>query len=612
MWRTLYLAALLGVGSSLAALALYAAQYRSGPGVRWLVASLVSSACWTTLTVLALLLGEPLAGLGVRLFGDPFTAQLWLELLTTVSGLLSVGTWVMFVIHYTGRTDLFTRPVRTAILGLVGGLMALVVTTPHHGLVYATDGLGTKVSNVGELMVFVPAPGPLFGVVVAVGVAVMGLSIWLLLGLFWTNNRLFSGQALVVLIGVLAPVVMAVPRFVGTVVPPLVPIGFAITCVCFAYALFVKDFLTLTPAVSYVGTRDAIADLDSGVVLTSADGRVLKGNRIAGKLLDVDDFAGRSIGSVLSPLGLSIDQLPGRVSYQGRYLAISKAPITDDFDRRIGTTITVRDVTDRQLREQRLQVLNRLIRHNIRNDLGVVEGYASMLQAESSQDVTRVAARIERKAEEVVALSENARIVERLFAAPPQVDRLDVRSQLEEFAAQLERQYPQTTIHVDVEGSGSIVTDHLGFEEALWAITENAAEYADSDQPIVHLVADCSEAETEIRVEDNGSGIPDVELDGIRKESVTPLEHGSGLGLWIAHWGVRRLEGDLSFERREDGTVVTVTVPCLEDRDGIDPDQQSEATGTALLDDRFTTDRRRSNAAVGMDDGRPETVVDPG
>lgn len=60
---------------------------------------------------------------------------------------------------------------------------------------------------------------------------------------------------------------------------------------------------------------------------------------------------------------------------------------------------------------------------------------------------------------------------------------------------------------------------------------------------------------------------------------MTPLEHGSGLGLWVAKWGVTRLGGTLSLERTEPrGTTATVRVP--------DSGRRSGPTSPASTDDR--------------------------
>jgi sensor histidine kinase regulating citrate/malate metabolism len=65
----------------------------------------------------------------------------------------------------------------------------------------------------------------------------------------------------------------------------------------------------------------------------------------------------------------------------------------------------------------------------------------------------------------------------------------------------------------------------------------------------------------ELRVADDGPGIPDGERT-IRDEdaAVTPLQHGSGIGLWAVVWVVNSFDGNVDFDTDASGSVVSVTL----------------------------------------------------
>ncbi|MDZ7731370.1 MAG: ATP-binding protein [Natrialbaceae archaeon] len=63
---------------------------------------------------------------------------------------------------------------------------------------------------------------------------------------------------------------------------------------------------------------------------------------------------------------------------------------------------------------------------------------------------------------------------------------------------------------------------------------------------------------------DNGPGIPDHELAVLDEGEETPLQHGSGLGLWLVYWLVDKSNGSLEFETGEDGTSVTCLLPAAD------------------------------------------------
>ncbi|WP_407647948.1 ATP-binding protein [Halarchaeum nitratireducens] len=60
---------------------------------------------------------------------------------------------------------------------------------------------------------------------------------------------------------------------------------------------------------------------------------------------------------------------------------------------------------------------------------------------------------------------------------------------------------------------------------------------------------------------DDGPGIPAAEVEVLTNGTESDLEHGSGLGLWTVVWCLRRLGGDVTFERTDDGTTVRLWLP---------------------------------------------------
>jgi signal transduction histidine kinase len=62
-------------------------------------------------------------------------------------------------------------------------------------------------------------------------------------------------------------------------------------------------------------------------------------------------------------------------------------------------------------------------------------------------------------------------------------------------------------------------------------------------------------------VRDDGPGLPEHERAVLDAETETALEHGSGLGLWLARWGTARLGGELTVET-DGGTTATVALPA--------------------------------------------------
>jgi len=65
-----------------------------------------------------------------------------------------------------------------------------------------------------------------------------------------------------------------------------------------------------------------------------------------------------------------------------------------------------------------------------------------------------------------------------------------------------------------------------------------------------------------ITVVDNEPGIPKQERDVLNSGTETPLEHGSGTGLWTVQWLISRIGGQMDIEDNMScGTVISLSLP---------------------------------------------------
>jgi PAS domain S-box-containing protein len=233
----------------------------------------------------------------------------------------------------------------------------------------------------------------------------------------------------------------------------------------------------------------------------------------------------------------------------------------------------LRDVTElhdsrRRLKQQRnkLNVLNRVLRHDIRNDANVILGYAELLDEETIESSEAVGPILNR-ARDLVRLSEQAREIETLSSEEIPRKRVDVASELRTLVDRYAAEYP----HVDVrfEGPKSAPVEAIGLlESALDNLLENAVEHSDRSEPTIRVRVDQLDSSPDIvsiEIADDGPGIPPSALEVIENCEITPLNHAHGLGLWLVSWIVTESGGSIEFgEDSPRGTLVRIELPRME------------------------------------------------
>jgi PAS domain S-box-containing protein len=269
-------------------------------------------------------------------------------------------------------------------------------------------------------------------------------------------------------------------------------------------------------------------------------------------------FAGDAIGSIPSievrALHRDGHEIPVRLSYN-RFSS----------DEAVFLAGVVHDVSDIAEREQRLRVLNRVLRHDIRNDVNVIRGWAERLRL-TGENVPQYAEYIVRKADEIVHLSDQARQMEQLArSGEDALEPIDLVSRLGRQISRVRREHPNVEIRTDLPGRAAVVSLDL-VDSAIDNVLENAIEHHDDDRPVIDVeVADTGSGEVELRVTDDGPGIPAEELAALERGDEDPLTHTSGLGLWITKWIVSESGGSVEFEDNDpSGTVVSMRFPAVE------------------------------------------------
>ena len=219
------------------------------------------------------------------------------------------------------------------------------------------------------------------------------------------------------------------------------------------------------------------------------------------------------------------------------------------------------DITEQKERQRRLQVLNRVLRHNLRNDLTVVLGLADELgERLDDEALVSLVRRLQRKAEQIASLSDRAREIEQSVRRDDtDSEPIDIPSVVRSLTETYERQY-DVRIERTLPATSVRAADGR-FRRVVGELLENSIEHAGED-PTVSVTVETAADTVSVTVADDGPGIPEAELAVVTgDEPITQLSHGSGLGLWLVIWVVESYGGTVRFS--DEGTAVTLSIPRL-------------------------------------------------
>jgi len=211
---------------------------------------------------------------------------------------------------------------------------------------------------------------------------------------------------------------------------------------------------------------------------------------------------------------------------------------------------------------RRNKVLQRVLRHNIRNGMTVVQGYADLLQDDLEGTRADMVETIDREAGSIVELSEMARNLDSLERANHRRP-MEVTDVVDELIEGLLRNYPEANLDTSIPDNVYVLADNF-IELAVWEILEYAIRNAERD-PIEIDVSEQPEGTVELTVRDNGNPINSDALDALERGSETQLQHLDGMELWVAKWLIENVGGDIDFETGKDtGTTIRISLESAE------------------------------------------------
>ncbi|WP_336135717.1 hypothetical protein [Natronomonas amylolytica] len=214
-------------------------------------------------------------------------------------------------------------------------------------------------------------------------------------------------------------------------------------------------------------------------------------------------------------------------------------------------------------RSSMVSVLNRVLRHNVRNDINIIAGQAAYIRQQISDDrFEQELKTIEETAWGLVGISNRTQRIRQLSVEDPtNTTTFEVRECLETAVEIAEGTVPDANVTLTGADDGTAtITGPSSLPTAIADVIEEILT-AGSDPVTVDITVTADDTPDEagrthvtIVIDDDGDGLPELDIRAIENEEETPMEHAEGLSLWCLEWAVERAGGDLDPDP-DDGTL---------------------------------------------------------
>lgn len=261
-----------------------------------------------------------------------------------------------------------------------------------------------------------------------------------------------------------------------------------------------------------------------------------------------------------------------------------------------------REATEAELRaaqRDRFEYMNALLRHEVLNNVQVIQGQAEYLLTGDQDDETAHALEtISRQSQDMADVVEDIRVIseglERSDLEPIDLgfvlrsELTDVRDTYDGVETDLD--LPAEDVRVRADGLLARVFSNL---------FANGVEHSEADVPEVSVTVETDPETVTVHVADNGPGVP----ESVRRSLFDQSRGPHGVGLYLVDALVSHYGGDVELlETGAEGSVFAVTLP----RVGADGGVEAVTALGADADLEAGTDVRANAADAADDDAAPD------
>jgi|APHM01.1.fsa_nt_gi PAS domain S-box len=267
--------------------------------------------------------------------------------------------------------------------------------------------------------------------------------------------------------------------------------------------------------------------------------------------------------------GKSVQQTLEAMSANGlRLLDLSVRPITNSDGDITLLVVEARDITTQERKRRHLQVLQRVIRHNIRNDITKLRGFLDLtIGADDHESRQTHGSNIHEVLDNWEMITEKTQQIQKLIQKQGTgTEFIDAKSGLDGIVERLKSSKAHSSVCLETTETVSVDMPNV----VLVAVDELVQDFTrgvdntsvDTDTAInINVELVISEADwVTIRVTADRL-ISNIKSAVLESGEETQLEHAKGLSLWLVNVVIMQAGGSIAVERTDNNTIVTIRIP---------------------------------------------------
>jgi PAS domain S-box-containing protein len=322
-----------------------------------------------------------------------------------------------------------------------------------------------------------------------------------------------------------------------------------------------------------------LLSMSDGVIAVDTENKVTHFNHASGKILgyDAHNVVGRYFHDVFDR-DFDAPKMPGAMELRAkskRLVPVNERDsiITNHNNEPLGKVKTFQDLSELTALREQVRQIDRLaaigemaatVAHEIRNPLGGIRGFATLLAQDIDPDDPRL-----RMVNKILDGTESLdKVVNELleYTRPVELELrpCSARETINGALPFLNGQFENIKIKNDINPDLNVLVDPNKMRQVILNILLNAIQSI-KENGAINIAASAAASAVFITIQDNGCGMDKLALDQIFSPFYTTKEKGTGLGLAICHKIVEGHGGTIEAQSRPDkGTKIIVRIPQAE------------------------------------------------